>query len=272
MKLALVTAAVFGAVASSFAQYASDNASNAPYVAGQEYIQVGTTLGDQTAATNGMNGGFGFNAWQRGGWGDAPNYGTTLITNLSSTFNMGSQQFGLRSGPGGQNGADARRRLNSDMPVNSVLSFSMMAGGGGAGTLNSQGEFGAEIRTSSLSNPGRDILGIYGSNGNNWKFWDKVGTHDTGLSCAAGQRMDVSILTTAAGQFQITFTPFGGSGTTIAAVSDTANGMIRTAQFYVYNTNGDFYVNNLQAVPEPATIAAMAIGITAMARIRRRSK
>lgn len=269
MKHVLLITAMLGAVASSHAQYAADHASNAPYTAGQEYIQVGTPAGNQSAATNGMNGGYGFNPWQRGGYGSVPNNGTTLITSLNPSFNMGSQQFGLRSGPGGVEGADARRRLLNDLPVNSTLSFSLMAGGNGAGTLNTQGEFGAEIRTSSLSNPGRDILGIYGSNGSTWKFWDGVGNHDSGLACAPGQRMDVSILTTGAGLFDVTFTPYGGSSTTLSAVSDTAGGMIRTVQFYVFATNGDYYVNNLQAVPEPATLIGLTAGMAALIRRRK---
>jgi hypothetical protein len=271
MKIAIGIALTALTVVSQ-AQYAGDNASNAPYVVGQEYIQVGTTAGDQTAATNGMNGGFGFEKWQRGGYGSPPNNGTTVISNINASFGMGAQQFSMTSGASGSEGADARRRLLSDLPVGSVFSFSMMAGGNGAGRANTSGFWGVEMRSSLLSNPGRDIFGIYGGPTGNWSVEGAGAAQNSGIAVTAGQRLDVSILTTAAGAFSVTLTPAGGTGSTFAVNSISAGAYLRTAQFFVFGTNGDFYMNNLQAVPEPGTFVALGIGVLAIARRRRATR
>lgn len=270
MKKTLFITLALTATALAYGQ-AADNASNAPYIAGQEYIQVGTTPGDQTAAVNGLNGGYGFNKWQRGGYGSPTNAGSTLITNLAPSFNMGTQQFGMRSAPDGSEGADARRRLNNDIPTGGWIGFSLMAGGNGAGQLNSQGEFGVEIRGSSLSNPGRDMVGLYGSNGANWRVFGNMATINTAIPVIPGQRLDVRVIDLGGNSFQFDLTPFGGSTLSYVQTSISAGVKMRTAQFYVYNTNGDYYINNLQAVPEPATLLALAGG-AAVIGLRRRRK
>ncbi|HMS56361.1 MAG TPA: PEP-CTERM sorting domain-containing protein [Fimbriimonadaceae bacterium] len=253
------------------AQFASDNASNAPYVLGEEYIQVGTTPGDQTAATNGMNGGFGFEKWQRGGYGSPTNAGSTKITNLGAGAGMGAQQFNMRSAPDGSEGADARRRLLNDLEVGQSLSFSMLAGGGNAGQQNTNGWFGVEIRSTNLSNPGRDMFSINGWNGGNWELYGASGGVDTGVAVTPGQRLDVQIGVLGGDMFSVALTPFGGSTTALNVGSISAGVKLRTMQFYVYNTNGDFMMNNLQAVPEPATLVAVGAGLLMLARRRRRA-
>lgn len=252
------------------AQIAADNASNAPYVLGSEYIQVGTDPGDQTGATNGMNGGFGFEKWQRGGYGSLTNAGSTKITNLGASANMGAQQFNMRSAPDGSEGADARRRLLADLEIGQSLSFSMLAGGGVAGQQNTSGFFGVEIRSSSLSNPGRDIFSINGANGFNWEVYGASGGQDTGLGVTPGQRLDVEIGVLAGDMFSVNLTPFGSSTSTFNVGSISAGAKIRTLQFYVFETNGDFMMNNLQAVPEPGTFVALGAG--ALFLIRRRKQ
>lgn len=241
-------AMTLAAVAS--AQTAYDEANYPPYTVGSEYIQVGTPPGDQTAATNGMNGGFGFERWQRGGYGDPPNNGTTLTTNLPGTFNMGTQQWGMRSGPGGVEGADARRRMVNDLPVGGTMRFSMMAGGAGAGTENTQGIFGVEIRSSSLST-NRDIFQIFGQPGDNWFLYGLQGDVPTGLPVVPGQRLDVAITPFGANSFKVSLTPFGSSTSSFSVDSISFGQLIRTAQFYVFNTDGDFYLNYLSVNHDP---------------------
>ncbi len=260
------------ASAFSFGFIAFDTATNPVYTAGQEYIQVGTPAGNQTLATNGLNGGFGWNQWQRGGYGDNGNFGSTLITSLNPSFNMGAQQFGLRSGLNGSDfsGADARRRLLNPLNTGNSISWSMMSGGNGAGAANSTGEFGAEIRSSQLSNPGRDMLSIIGETGRNWRVFRSGGTVESSLAVTAGQRVDVLFTITGADTFDVTFTPFGGAGSTVSGTFLSLGQPVQTVQFYAYGTNGDFYVNNLGAVPEPATMAALGLGVAAMIRRRRK--
>lgn len=238
----------------SQAQVASDTAANGVYVVGQEYIQVGTPPGDQTGATNGLNGGFGFEKWQRGGYGTPPDNGTTLITNVSSSFNMGAKQFGMRSGPGGTEGADARRRALADLAFGQTMSFSMMPGGNGAGALNTNGDFGVEIRASSLSNPGRDVIAINGSNDlvdKKYSLLDFDGYQFTDVLVTPGQRVDVTVTQTVGDKIVVTMTPFGGKTSAYQLTSVSAGVKIRTAQFYCFNTTGDFYFNNLQIAPIP---------------------
>lgn len=251
---------------------ANDMATNAPYAVGQEYIQVGTPPGNQTAATNGMNGGFGFNAWQRGGYGTPPNNGSTLITNINASFNMGAQQFGMRSAPNGSEGADARRRLLNPLGIGSVISASLMHGGNGAGQANTQGEAGVEFRSGLLANPGRDMFTVIGEVGQNWRVFRLGGSVVSPIAVTPGQRLDVSARQLGNEQFEVTLTPFGGTpwihvGTVLSA-NDAPGQLIQTMQFYVFGTNGDFYVNNLRAVPEPATLAIL--GLAGVAALRRR--
>jgi hypothetical protein len=261
--------------ASSFAFVAFDSASNAVYTAGQEYIQVGTPAGNQTAATNGLNGGFGWNAWQRGGYGAAPNNGTTLITSLDASFGMGSQQFGVRSGPNGQNGADARRRLLNPLSVGQGMSWSMMAGGGGAGAQNTTGEFGAEIRSSLLGNPGRDMANIIGETGDFWRVFQgpsgSTGSIRSTLAVTAGKRVDVNLVITSSDTFAITFSEFGGASSTVTGQFLSSGQQVQTVQFYNAGGNGDFYVNNIGAVPEPASMIALGSFVALTIRRRRRS-
>lgn len=266
----LAMASLAACALSANAQIAFDSASDPVYTLGQEYIQVGTPPGDQTAATNGLNGGTGWNAWQRGGYGDPPNNGTTLITGLAPSFNMGTQQFGVRSGANGQNGADARRRLLNPLQVGQGFKWIMMAGGGGAGTANTQGEFGAEIRSGLLSNPGRDMLNIIGEPGRNWRVFRSGGTIESATPVTAGQRVDVEFWVLPGNQFSVTFTPFGGSGSTVNGTFLSNNQLPQTLQFYAFGTNGDFYVNNIAAVPEPASVLALG-GLVALT-LRRRTR
>ncbi|HMS55951.1 MAG TPA: hypothetical protein PKA27_11175 [Fimbriimonadaceae bacterium] len=259
MKKALMVSWGILAALSAQAQFAKDDAMDSTYVIGQEYIQVGTPPGDQTAATNGKNGGFGFNAWQRGGYGSPPFFGTTLITNVSPSFNMGAQQFGLRSATDGSEGADARRRLFSDLEVGQILSFSMMPGGGGAGQQNSRGDMGAEIRGASLSNPGRDMVTINGSNGQNYSILDSVGYVFTDIPVTPGVRVDVQVRQTAIGTIEIKMKPWGGATRTYVKTSISSGVKIRTVQFYCFETDGDFYVNFLDAKNPPATPAGYVV-------------
>lgn len=254
MKTTIFVGLALALATVSQAQTASDNAGNSPYAVGLEYIQVGTPLGDQTAATNGMNGGFGFDRWQRGGYGTPPNNGTTLVTNLSPSFNMGSQQWGLRSGPGGVEGADARRRMVNDLPVGGSVSFSMMTGGNGAGQVNTSGECGVEIRSAALSNPGRDILAIYARPGQNWKLYAQEGDITTSLAATPGQRLDVKLTQIGSDVIRIDLTPFGGSTETHNVTNLSPGTLIRTTQFYCFNSDGDFYVNNLSANHDPSNV------------------
>ncbi|MBS1705425.1 MAG: PEP-CTERM sorting domain-containing protein [Armatimonadetes bacterium] len=269
MKLATMALAV--SISSVVFAQAYDTASDPVYVAGQEYIQVGTTLGDQTAATNGLNGGYGWNRWQRGGYGDNNNFGSTKITNLSSSFNMGAQQFGLRSGVGGldYSGADARRRLLNPLNVGNTMSFSLMAGGGGAGDINTVGEFGAEIRSSQLSNPGRDMCSIIGEMGRNWRVYRDGGTMESTIPVTAGQRVDVTLSVLAGDMFDITFTAFGGASSTVSGKFLSTGQHVQTVQFYCYGTDGDYYVNNLAAVPEPSSLLVLGALGAIVARRRK---
>lgn len=234
-----------GLGATALAQLAKDEASKSVYVIGQEYIQVGTPPGNQTAATNGLNGGSGFNQWQRGGYGDPPNHGTTVITNLAGSFNMGTKQWNMRSGPGGLNGADARRRLLTPINVGDTWFLSMMAGGNGAGSLNTIGEFGAEFRSSLLSNPGRDMATIIGEMGRNWRVFRSGGTLESTLPVVAGERIDVIMRVMANDTFACTFINPAGVCSTVSGTFLSLGQQIQTCQFYCFGTDGDFYINNL---------------------------
>jgi|GEM_PF-3452476 len=258
MKKTLMTASLMSLAIAGYAQVAADSAADAVYVVGQEYIQVGTPPGDQTAATNGLNGGFGFNRWQRGGYGTAPDNGTTTISNISSSFNMGAKQFNMRSNASGFEGADARRRALDDLDFGQTMSFSIMPGGNGAGDLNTKGDFGVEIRAASLSNPGRDMISINGSNdivGKRYSLLDANGYQFSNVLVNPGERVDISVTQISGDDICVAMKPFGGAFSTYMLTSASSGVKIRTAQFYCFETSGDFYHNNLMigAVPHQVT-------------------
>jgi hypothetical protein len=250
MKICLTTLTAICLVIGANAQIAMDSAEDSVYVVGQEYIQFGTPPGDQTGATNGRNGGFGFNPWQRGGYGDNGNFGSTLVTSVSPSFNMGTKQFGLRAGVNGADfsGCDARRRLLNNVGLDEIVTFSLMPGGNGAGTQSLFGDFGVEFRGAPLANPGRDLFGMNASFGQNYSIQDDSGSRFTGIPVAPGVRVDVIVVSRSTSNFTMTLKPFGGTAETYQLVSYSgANGTpLRTIQFYAYLTNGDSYVNYLK--------------------------
>lgn len=253
-ELAVIGALLLGGAAC--AQVAYDVATNSPYVVGSEYIQVGTPPGDQTGATNGMNGGYGFNRWQRGGYGGAmPGY--NHIKAVSTSFNMGPAQFGLNATTEAFSGCDARRRMDADMTNGQILSFSMMAGGNGAGNAIVQGWVGAEIRSSSLSNPGRDIISIgHFGGGGDWELSHRNGTVHTGILLNPGERLDVSIKQLGGDWYRVTITPWSGMPQVYDVQGYYDGWSIRTVQFYAFDTaEGDFFVNFLKVANPPITVS-----------------
>lgn len=251
MKKLALFALLAGVPIVASAGEAYDDANDSVYVVGQEYIQVGTPPGDQTAATNGLNGGTGWGRWQRGGYGTPPDNGYTYITNIPASFGMGAKQFGLHAGPLGVEGADARRRLNDDMTVNQKMTFSIMPGGAGAGAENIQGYFGAELRSSLLGNPGRDLMSISGTPGSTWSVYDSTGDHFTSIPCSPGVRIDVEITQLGLFTYSCKLTPAAGSPETVTGTFIYTGNNIRTVQFYAFITDGDFYANFLR-VSDPA--------------------
>lgn len=250
---------MFGLAVGANAQIALDSAEDSVYVVGQEYIQIGTPAGNQTAAVNGLNGGFGFEKWQRGAYGDNGNFGSTLVTNINSSFHMGTKQWGLRSGVGGLDfsGCDARRRLLADVLVGSTVSFSIMPGGNGAGVESTSGDFGVEFRGSSLSNPGRDLFAMNASFGQNYSLQDDSGSQFTGIPVTGGLRVDVSIVVLSTTQYSVTLQPYGGSPEThtLTSYASSLGAPLRTVQFYAFTTNGDSYANFLRVQGPGAPIS-----------------
>lgn len=246
--IALAMTAV--ANASMLSYFAFDDCTDATYTVGDEYIQVGTPPGDQTAATNGKNGGFGWNRWQRGGWSfGSPPFGETRIKDIGAGFNMGPKQFGVNSASDGSGGADARRRCMNPLAQTDTLSFSMMFGGGGAGTEITSGEAGAEIRSGLLANPGRDMCLIIAEAGRNWRVYsDNGGTVESTLPVVPGQRMDCRIYSKGNDLYDVVFCVYGtGQTSTVSSMYSSTGQQVQTVQFYSFFANGDFFANNVGA-------------------------
>ena len=212
-----------------------------------------------------QNGGSGFLAWNNEAWGG----GSIAISNEAAA--LGPQQFKISG-----NGIDTRRRMTDLLAIGQTFNFSMMAGGNGIGTAQTAGEYGLEVRsTASGSSGNREML--YLSARPAFGFWrveagdNYASTEFTDVPILAGQRVDVAITVTGADAFSLFIT--NGS------VSDTVNmdfiseGFLpATMNFYASgDNNGSFYYNNLQTVPEPGSMLALA-GLSAMVIRRRKAR
>lgn len=224
--------------------FAFDSAGDPVYTVGADYL--------------GLNGGSGMGAWYEGVWGS----GSMAITTAGSA--IGAQQFGLIG-----NGIDARRMLNDPLAIGHSLSFDMLVS-----NLTTTGRMGVEIR-STAANPNRDMLSINGNLGSS-NFWRIEGGNDWSTfivtSISVYSAVGVTISVTGEDSADVTIAELFGSGLETHSVNFVSEGVSpQIMNFFTWDdNNGEFYVNNIQAevVPEPASMVALGVG--ALALIRRR--
>lgn len=241
MKSSLVLALSVSA-AMSFG-LALDSASDAVYTTGATYL--------------GLDGGSGMNAWYEGPWGSG---GMTITTAGSA---IGPKQFSING-----DGVDARRKLDDALLLGQSLKFDMMTSAGATA-----GRMGVEIRSTSPS-PNRDMLNINGNLASS-SFWRIEGGEGWGTfivtAIPVASAVGVTITVTGADTADVTLAVLGGGPSETHSVDFVSSGVSpQIMNFFTYDgMNGDYYFNNIQTVPEPASLLALG-GLTALMARRRR--
>ena len=237
LALSVISASSFG--------LALDSASDAVYTTGASYL--------------GLDGGSGMGAWYEGPYGTG---GMTITTAGSA---IGPRQFSING-----DGVDARRRLDDPVLLGQSLMFDMMVS-----TSASAGRMGVEIRSTS-PNPNRDMLTINGNLASS-NFWRIEGGNDwdtfivTGIAVTSA--VHVTMTVTGADSADVTLAVLGGGPSETHSVNFATTGVLpQIMNFFTYDgMNGDYYYNNLQTVPEPASMLALG-GLCAMAIRRRKAR
>lgn len=238
------------------AQTALDRGSDAAYA-------DGWTAGD--------NGGFGFGAWTVAN-GD-PTYGGSV--GISNVPALGGASFALASGGGQYSGAEARRPFGVPLGTGSVFSFDFAQAA--LASPQGDGSFGIVL----LNAAGKEMTSTFGY------FYNQFGltpTNDTFVSSSSGN-LDSGIDYTATGGLHVafavtsdtTFTVGLGAVGTVPTYTTTGTfkntGPITGIRLFSYQASATapLTVNNLvvQSVPEPATLAALGLGLVALSRRRR---
>jgi len=240
---------------------AQDTASDAAYAGGW---------------TTGTNGGSGFQAWDivpmdLGGSASIAANSSVNIPNSGPAFGLSTGELGASEW--GLYGIVATRGLNSPMAFGDTFRGSLDNGAIGATGPGSGISFifrnaaGAELTS----------IWVYQdpwySSGANYQIG---GAGDSGVALSTGGVL-FALTPQSNSSFSLTLQPIGGSATTVnGAYTSGRTGQIASIDVRAYNngagTNGDFYVNNLEieAVPEPATMAGLAVGLGFLVRRRRR--
>jgi hypothetical protein len=242
-RLLLSAAVAVAVISTSFAQIASDNASNAPY-------QPGNVWND------GSDGGTGFQAWQFSGGANSGRYigGTAL----------GATTFGLYSSDGGAQYSALRV---FDAPLNSGQSFNVTVAH--TTNVNTGGQLGV-----SLWNTGNSSAAItfkFVGGGTSWLLNDGGSDFEIAQPYSANSPLALSFTYNGGSSYSYTFG--SASGTNFTAANTISS--IDRVSFFVQNQGNDqnFGFNNLSVVPEPSTYALLGLGTAfGLWQLRRRKK
>lgn len=252
-RVGLLVLALGSLSASSFGILASDSAADAAY-------NDGWQAGD--------NGGFGFGAWQFFPTGSAGNFVASSNNNGGGGgpgIDSNNRSWGAWANSGGS--FIANRSLNTSLFVGASFFVEM-----DNGWIEAPGNVGSTLRVAG-SNTFSTIRFVGGSN--NYELLDSMGSVDTGVGFTdGGLRIRWDILS--ASSYRITLTRIWGS----AEFSTVRTGLASTSfnLFQANNNNAGFdpnrdaFWNNMNAVPEPGTMAALGLGAAALLRRRKANR
>jgi hypothetical protein len=229
-RLLLAAVASAAIVSSSFAQIASDNASNAPY-------QPGNVWNDNS------DGGTGFQPWQFSAGANSGRFigGTAL----------GNPTFGLFSSDGGATSSALRV---FDSPLNSGQTFNVTVAH--TSNVNTGGQLGVSLWNTGNSSASITFKFVGGAT--NWTLND--GGSDFGISQPYAANTPLSLSFTYNGGSSYSYSFGGASGSNFTASSTISS--IDRVSFFVTNQGNDQNIgfNNLSVVPEPSTYALLGLG------------
>lgn len=221
--------------------------------------------------TNGMNKGYGFKPWQ---------FSLTNPSNALNGFFIGdSNQNGSETGPGintagvswgayansGQT-ATLSRDFITPLSANDVFQLKF-----DNGFMESGGQVGI-IFWGELNQVAAKFW--FANDSTHYKWADSAGTSNTGIWFEDGG-IDLTLMNNGAGSFDISMTSLYDDLSDFRS-GTYANGQQTLTGFSLFNINAGggpervAYINNLQVVPEPNSLVAMAI-LAAGLRTRRRN-
>jgi hypothetical protein len=247
---------------------ASDNASDPAYTGGN---------------FDGVNGGFGFGAWQLNQAVSTSSSGWFVG---SSTNNAGGSSGGIDStgakswGGYGNNGASALavRPFTGDLDVGQTFAIDIDSGWIGTGAA-----VGLSLRNSA----GQNLVKVFYRGGDatdSYKLNDGAGSRNLGVPFT-GNGLHLEITLGAGDTYSGTLTAAGGAPVIFAGTLMTRSGGEDVTQVRLFNNNAagttgganwDAFFNNMEiqpaspVVPEPSTIVLVGVGLAGALMIRRR--
>ena len=238
-KIALLLA-VFGllglnAVASTLA---SDNANNSPYEPGDTWA-------------NGQNGGFGFQPWSFTG---AANFFIGSSTGNGGGGGTGIDTNGHAWGIFASGGAfpTAYRPFNGALSVGQTFSLQM-----DNGFIDNSAYVGFQLGDGQGNIP--FSFEFFGGQ-NNYSYDIGNNRFDTGVPFTTSG-LSIALTLGASNAFSLAITPIGGATTTINGTLGSSN-LVQVALFNLSAGAGsshDVFFNNLAIVPEPSSLALIAL-------------
>jgi hypothetical protein len=262
-KLALVVALASLAGFAHAANNAYDEADFSPYEPGNSWM-------------NGQNGGFGFGSWiltdTNPGNGSQNGFfmGSSSANGNgnSGNINTAGVSWGMYANSG-QTASAVRPLTGGDLGIGQELDFKI-----DNGFLNGGSQEGFNLQTTGGAN--RLEFSFTGGNGD-YMYTDNTGTHDSGIGFTA-DGLSIAFTLTGLDTYTMDVTPNGGGTTVLNGTLEGVGGTgIDQMRFFDVNggngqgSAGDFFVNQLEVVPEPSTIAAGVLAVVGMLAMRRRS-
>jgi hypothetical protein len=230
----------------------------------------------------GLNGGSGFQAWAAGGWPPISVIGTSSLNGTgiaNPNIDTAGRAFGIRqidpSGPG-----FVTRNINYANPsAINLVRFSVDLGSSDAG-------FGISATKGfymSASFGGARMGVAYHGGQTNLRFLNDTGPLTTVASILphTSTRVNVQVFKLGGQQVQVTLTDALSGISDTKTFTNTSLSNFSQFQFISYQTGTgsvkEAFANNLEVhanavVPEPASLAAVGLGVTALIRRRRKTR
>ena len=124
------------------------------------------------------------------------------------------------------------------------------------------------------SSTGVDRLSFFFTGGNaTYEFFDNSGFVNTGIGFS-DEGLTVAVTLTGADTYSATVTSLAGGSTNITGTLQNSGSAIDQIQVANNGAGGgsnfDLYVNSLQVIPEPSTMALTSLGVLGLGILRRR--
>jgi hypothetical protein len=222
---------------------------------------------------NGDNGGTGFGAWSWSVPTNTANSGYFLGSsagngdgdgNLDDDINDGGNAFGIYANSGGA--VAVRTFTGGGLTVGQQFTLSF-----DNGFVDPSTSVGFVLEDSSSN----DLLDFRFTGGNaNYTVFDNSGSVDTGIGFT-DEGLNLTFTLTGANSYSLLIAPLVGTSTNITGTLLNSGDVEQVRIFNINAGSGssfDMYVNDLQVIPEPSTMALTGLGVLGLVAARRRMK